>query len=211
MSGIAHYYVQQQSMNTQQVATLSAQTASSGASQTSVPASFQQVSHASQPIVSQPAIPTLNSADTRQTAVAATPASFGQLDQYARIQGWSEKQIALMNRLSEYKNSRSGPAWRAQAQVFAGFAITTPAIWKPVGHLAGWGRMALTGVSPPLPPPNTGYAPWGSTCSPTSDAGWIPSAKLSLAGRHRRIITIPPPISRMSARRSASRPPPGWM
>lgn len=126
MSGIAHYYVQQQSMNTQQVATLSAQTASSGASQTSVPASFQQVSHASQPIVSQPAIPTLNSADTRQTAVAATPASFGQLDQYARIQGWSEKQIALMNRLSEYKNSRSGPAWRAPGAGVRGIRNNNP-------------------------------------------------------------------------------------
>ena len=58
MSGIAHYYVQQQSVNTQQVATLSAQVSSSGASQTSVPASFQQMSSASQPIVTQPAIPT---------------------------------------------------------------------------------------------------------------------------------------------------------
>ncbi|MGI6903781.1 MULTISPECIES: hypothetical protein [Leclercia] len=113
-------------MNTQQVATLSAQTASSGASQTSVPASFQQVSHASQPIVSQPAIPTLNSADTRQTAVAATPASFGQLDQYARIQGWSEKQIALMNRLSAYKNSRSGPAWRAPGAGVRGIRNNNP-------------------------------------------------------------------------------------
>jgi len=126
MSGIAHYYVQQQSVNTQQVATLSAQVSSSGASQTSVPASFQQMSSASQPIVTQPAIPTLHAADTRQTAVAATPASFGQLDQYARIQGWSENQLALMNRLSQYKKGRSGPSWTAPGGSVRGIRNNNP-------------------------------------------------------------------------------------
>lgn len=126
MSGIAHYYVQQQSMNTQQVATLSAQVSSSGASQTSVLASFQQMSNASQPIVTQPAVPTLHAADTRQTAVAATPASFGQLDQYARMQGWSENQLALMNRLSQIKNGRSGPSWMAPAGRVRGIRNNNP-------------------------------------------------------------------------------------
>ena len=110
MSGIAHYHLHEQSVHTQQLTTLSAQT-SSGTMQTSVPASFQQVTHASQPIIAQPAVSAPQPADRRQASVAATPASFEQLDQYARIQGWSQNQLALMNRLPQYRNSRTGPVW----------------------------------------------------------------------------------------------------
>lgn len=111
MSGIAHYYEQQQVSSPQQVASLSAQTSSAGMTQTSVPASFQQVTNASQPIVAQPVTHSSQSADRRQAAVAATPASFEQLGQYASLEGWRENQLALMNRLPQYRNSRSGPAW----------------------------------------------------------------------------------------------------
>ncbi|WP_418936795.1 hypothetical protein [Leclercia adecarboxylata] len=113
-------------MNTQQVATLSAQTSSSGASQTSVPASFQQISTASQPIITQPVGPTLHAADTRQATAAATPASFGQLEQYARMQGWSENQLALMKRLSQVKNSRFGPTWTAPGGRVRGIRNNNP-------------------------------------------------------------------------------------
>lgn len=112
MPGIAHYYEHQQiSSPQQQVATLSAQTPSAGMTQTSVPASFQQVATSSQPIIAQPAPRSLPSSDARQASVTATPASFGQLDQYARMQGWREAQTALMSRLPQYKGSRIGPAW----------------------------------------------------------------------------------------------------
>jgi len=111
MSGIAHYYEQQQVSSPQQVASLSAQTSSAGMTQTSVPASFQQVTNASQPIVAQPVTHSSQSADRRQATVAATPASFEQLGQYASLEGWRENQLALMNRLPQYRNSRTGPAW----------------------------------------------------------------------------------------------------
>ncbi|WP_408612234.1 hypothetical protein [Leclercia tamurae] len=111
MSGIAHYYEQQQISSPQQVATLSAQPSSAGMTQTSVPASFQQLTHSSQPIVAQPAASSPQPADRRHASVTATPASFEQLGQYASLQGWSENQLALMNRLPQYRSSRTGPAW----------------------------------------------------------------------------------------------------
>ncbi len=111
MSGIAHYYEQQQISSPQQVASLSAQSSSTGMTQTSVPASFQQVTNASQPIVAQPVARSSQPADRRQASLAATPASFEQLGQYASQQGWRENQLALMNRLPQYRNSRTGPAW----------------------------------------------------------------------------------------------------
>ncbi|WP_144883532.1 hypothetical protein [Leclercia adecarboxylata] len=79
--------------------------------QTSVPASFQQVTLSSQPIIAQPAASASQPADHRQASVTATPASFEQLGQYASLQGWSENQLALMNRLPQYRNSHTGPAW----------------------------------------------------------------------------------------------------
>ncbi|NEG92454.1 hypothetical protein [Leclercia adecarboxylata] len=111
MSGIAHYHLHEQSVHTQQLATLSAQAPAAGMTQTSVPASFQQVTLSSQPIIAQPTASTLQPADHRQASVTATPASFEQLGQYARLQGWSENQLALMNRLPQYRNSHTGPAW----------------------------------------------------------------------------------------------------
>lgn len=109
MSGIAHYHLHEQSIQTQQLATLSTQTSS--ANQTSVPASLQQLSHSSQPIIAQPAARSPQPTDRRQETVTATPASFEQLGQYANLAGWSENQLALMNRLPQYRNSRTGPAW----------------------------------------------------------------------------------------------------
>lgn len=111
MSGIAHYHLHEQSVHTQQLATLSAQTPSAEMTQTSVPASFQQVTLSSQPIIAQPAASASQPADQRQASVTATPASFEQLGQYASLQGWSENQLALMNRLPQYRNSHTGPAW----------------------------------------------------------------------------------------------------
>ncbi len=111
MSGIAHYYEQQQVSSPQQLTTLSAQAPSAGMTQTSVPASFSQLTHSSQPIVAQPATGSTQPADRRQASVTATPASFEQLDRYASLQGWSENQLALMKRLPQYRNSRTGPAW----------------------------------------------------------------------------------------------------
>ncbi|MGG4733253.1 hypothetical protein [Leclercia adecarboxylata] len=111
MSGIAHYHLHEQSFHTQQLATLSAQAPAAGMTQTSVPASFQQVTLSSQPIIAQPAASTSQPADHRQASVTATPASFEQLGQYASLQGWSENQLALMNRLPQYRNSHTGPAW----------------------------------------------------------------------------------------------------
>jgi len=111
MSGIAHYYEHQQINSPQQVATLSAQAPSAGMTQTSVPASFSQLTHSSQPIIAQPATRPAQPADRRQASIAATPASFEQLGQYASLQGWSENQLALMKRLPQYRNSRTGPAW----------------------------------------------------------------------------------------------------
>jgi hypothetical protein len=111
MSGIAHYHLLEQSVYTQQVATLSAQTSSAGMTQTSVPASFSQLTHSSQPIIAQPAMSAPQSADRRQASVTVTPASFEQLGQYASLQGWSENQLALMKRLPQYRNSHTGPAW----------------------------------------------------------------------------------------------------
>jgi len=111
MSGIAHYHLHEQSVHTQQLATLSAQAPAAGMTQTSVPASFQQVTLSSQPIIAQPAASASQPADHRQASVTATPASFEQLGQYARLQGWSENQLALMNRLPQYRNSHTGPAW----------------------------------------------------------------------------------------------------
>jgi len=111
MSGIAHYYEHQQISSPQQVATLSAQSPSAGMTQTSVPASFSQLTHSSQPIIAQPATRPAQPGDRRQASIAATPASFEQLGQYASLQGWSENQLALMKRLPQYRNSRTGPAW----------------------------------------------------------------------------------------------------
>jgi len=111
MSGIAHYHLHEQSVHTQQLATLSAQAPAAGMTQTSVPASFQQVTLSSQPIIAQPAASASQPADHRQASVTATPASFEQLGQYASLQGWSENQLALMNRLPQYRNSHTGPAW----------------------------------------------------------------------------------------------------
>ncbi len=108
MSGIAHYHLHEQSVHTQQLATLSAQAPAAGMTQTSVPASFQQVTL---PIIAQPAATASQPADHRQASVTATPASFEQLGQYASLQGWSENQLALMNRLPQYRNSHTGPAW----------------------------------------------------------------------------------------------------
>jgi len=145
MSGIAHYYEHQQISSPQEVATLSAQSPSAGMTQTSVPASFSQLTHSSQPIIAQPATRPAHPADRRQASIAATPASFEQLGQYASLQGWSENQLALMKRLPQYRNSRTGPAW------------------SPVGGIRGIrnrGRMAPTGVLPPLPPRNTASARW---------------------------------------------------
>ncbi len=111
MSGIAHYHLHEQSIHTQQLATLLAQAPAAGMTQTSVPASFQQVTLSSQPIIAQPAASASQPADHRQASVTATPASFEQLGQYASLQGWSENQLALMNRLPQYRNSHTGPAW----------------------------------------------------------------------------------------------------
>lgn len=114
MSVIAHYYIQQQSVNTASVATLTTQTPSAGATQTSVPASFSQVLNSSQPLIAQPAASAPQAVAARPISPEATPATLDQLEQFARAQGWTEKQIALMKRLSQRKNSRTGQPWSAQ-------------------------------------------------------------------------------------------------
>ena len=114
MSVIAHYYIEQQSVNTQPVATLTARTPSVDATQTSVPASFSQVNNTSQSMMTQPTISAPQTANTRPVSPEATPATLDKLDQFARSQGWSEKQIALMKQPSQRNNGRSSQPWSAQ-------------------------------------------------------------------------------------------------
>lgn len=108
MSVIAHYYIQQRNLST---ASATAQTPSAATTQTSVPASFSQVLTASQPVLAQPTSSVPQPAITRPESPQARPATLEQLEQFARSRGWTEKQIALMKRLSLRKNSRTGQPW----------------------------------------------------------------------------------------------------
>lgn len=125
MSGIAHYHLHEQSDHTQQLATLSAQTPSANVTQTSVPASFSQLSSFSQPMITQPVASTPSST-ARQTTLTSMPASFEQLEQYARMQGMSENQIALVKRLSQPRTSRADQPWSMQAGGVRGIRNNNP-------------------------------------------------------------------------------------
>lgn len=114
MSVIAHYHIEQQSVDTQPVATLTARTPSAGVTQTSVPASLSQMNNSLQPMMTQPAASVPQTADTRPVSPEATPATLDKLDQFARSQGWSEQQIAQMKQVSQRKKGGTSQPWSAQ-------------------------------------------------------------------------------------------------
>ncbi|MCU6669245.1 hypothetical protein M8013_10835 [Enterobacteriaceae bacterium H4N4] len=114
MSVIAQYHIEQQSVSTQPEATLIARMPSAGATQTSVPASLSQMNNSLQPMMTQPAASAPHTADTRPVSPEATPATLDKLDQFARSQGWSEQQIALMEQPSRRKNGGTSQPWSAQ-------------------------------------------------------------------------------------------------
>lgn len=62
-------------------------------------------------MLAQPAASVPQTAIARPESPQARPATLEQLEQFARSQGWTEKQIALMKRLSLRKNSRTGQPW----------------------------------------------------------------------------------------------------
>lgn len=145
MSVIAQYYLKQQGVNTQPVATLpataTATTSSAAVTQASIPTSFSQVLTASQPAQTAP-----QTASIRQVPPEATPATLDKLEKFARSQGWSEKQIALMKRLSQRKNSRTGQPWSSVSTLAGGEVARTvrqlaedwqPASRQPAGGIRG--------------------------------------------------------------------------
>ena len=113
MSTIAHYYYRQATVNTTPTETKTPTAAPAAAASTGVSsagaASFQAALTSSQQVVVETAVKTApKPAPARQTAPVATTPTLEQLVKFARSQGWSEKQISLMKRLSLRKNSRTG-------------------------------------------------------------------------------------------------------
>lgn len=110
MSTIAHYYYRQASVNTlpTETKTQMAAPASTGASATGAN-SFQATLTSSQQVVTETVVKTApQPAPERPTAPPSTTPTLEQLVKFARSQGWNEKQISLMKRLSLRKNSRTG-------------------------------------------------------------------------------------------------------
>ena len=127
MSVIAQYYYRQhknvgQAVTEKPVATAQTSTADAVKTASNAPAnsaSFQQALSASQKQQTEEvklAAPAPRSETARQAAPASTTPTLEQLVKFARSQGWSEKQIALMKRLSLRKNSRTGKPWNESVQ-----------------------------------------------------------------------------------------------
>lgn len=117
MSVIAHYYYRQQSattlpaVNETGVVAVAAPAAHPAARALATTASFQHALSTSQKQVAPEITPsaTLPSQSvSRQPASKSTTPNLEQLVKFAHAQGWSERQIALMKRLSLRKNSRTG-------------------------------------------------------------------------------------------------------
>lgn len=127
MSVIAQYYYRQQAKNTPSpvekpvVAASAANTdpAKNVSTASTSSASFQQALSATQKqqaeSVKAAVVPSRHET-TRPVQTASTTPTLEQLVKFAKSQGWSEKQIALMKRLSLRKNSRTGKPWNESAQ-----------------------------------------------------------------------------------------------
>lgn len=127
MSVIAQYYYRQQAKATQPavekpVVAASANTTQPAKTTNTLPtstASFQQALSASQKQQTdnvKAAVAPSRPESTRPAPAASTTPTLEQLVKFARSQGWSEKQIALMKRLSLRKNSRTGKPWNESGQ-----------------------------------------------------------------------------------------------
>lgn len=151
MSVIAHYYIEQQSVNTQSLATLTARTPPVDATQTSVPASFSQLNNTSPSMMTQPAASAPPTANTRPVSPEATPATLDKLDQFARSQGWSEKQIAMMKHPSPRNNGRSSQPWSAQGGPQASRGWTFAVLntnWLPASPQSSGGIRGIRNNNP---------------------------------------------------------------
>lgn len=127
MSVIAQYYYRQQAKNTPSpvekpvVAASAANTdpAKSVSTASSSTASFQQAFSATQKQQAESvkaALAPSRPETTRPVQTASTTPTLEQLVKFAKSQGWSEKQISLMKRLSLRKNSRTGKPWNESGQ-----------------------------------------------------------------------------------------------
>lgn len=127
MSVIAQYYYRQQAKNTPSpvekpvVAASAANTdpAKSVSTASTSTASFQQALSATQKQQVESvktAVAPSRPETTRPVQTASTTPTLEQLVKFAKSQGWSEKQIALMKRLSLRKNSRTGKPWNESGQ-----------------------------------------------------------------------------------------------
>ncbi|WP_051880641.1 hypothetical protein [Buttiauxella noackiae] len=127
MSVIAQYYYRQQAKNTLSpvekpvVAAFAANTepAKSVSTAPASTASFQQALSALQKQQAEnvkAAAPPPRSETARPVSTASTTPTLEQLVKFAKSQGWSEKQISLMKRLSLRKNSRTGKPWNESGQ-----------------------------------------------------------------------------------------------
>ncbi|RPH29428.1 hypothetical protein EHN07_05690 [Buttiauxella warmboldiae] len=127
MSVIAQYYYRQQAKVTPPAADKPAVSAAANpapaakaaSTHSTAGASFQQALSASQKQQAESinaAGTTVRSEPARPKPAASTTPTLEQLVKFARSQGWSEKQIALMKRLSLRKNSRTGKPWSESGQ-----------------------------------------------------------------------------------------------
>lgn len=122
MSVIAHYFYRQVNPAVSPAAekTVTAQVAAPAGHSVpaaSAKASFQAALSSSQHVIEQTAVKSEpKPATPRPSLPASTTPTLEQLVKFARAQGWSEKQIALMKRLSLRKNSRTGQPWSALAE-----------------------------------------------------------------------------------------------
>lgn len=114
MSVIAHFYYRQQAagVSSAQGPAQPAAPAGNAAAPAAAQSSFQAALGASQQRLAEPqisaAVQTPPPTAARQIPPKAAPPTLAQLVAFARAQGWSEKQIALMKRLARRKNSRTG-------------------------------------------------------------------------------------------------------
>lgn len=122
MSVIAQYYYRQQAKATPPAADKPAVAASGNAAlpvKTANTVSFEQAFSASQKQKTQgvnASLPAPRTETPRPAVATSTAPTLEQLVKFARSQGWSEKQIALMKRLSLRKNSRTGKPWTESGQ-----------------------------------------------------------------------------------------------